>query len=249
MKYTAGDTMVTMQKLWFLQKQHAALLVGSKSRPAKSQDEFDQLVTKPMMNILEDSPHLYPSYHAIPEIEKRRKLVVGLARALIDNNQYTTPELIVKRNTYFFMPPTAAYLKVTMPKLKLHGVPEELLKGFEPRTVLEALQSFDQIENKDWNTAKLKAWREKLILERAKVSMLQFVPKDRTQSWEVHVNTVWNRLIQQVMRWAILGGMAGPDGSESMRLLGREECLERIATASGLLMDSIENEGAGSLDG
>jgi len=114
---------------------------------------------------------------------------------------------------------------------------------------VEALQSYEQIENKDWNLAKLKEWRDNRISECAKVSILQLAEEDRTKDWELHVQKAWGRLINLVVRWAILGGERGPDGADSMRLLGKEECVKRLETASEILIDMLENEGFGSLDG
>ena len=241
--------MVKIQKLWYLQKRHAVRYLGETESPPKPLPELTDLIISPIIKILDASPEDYSGYHAILEADRRQKLVTGLVRNVVSNLQYTTPKDFIDRNIYFFKRPTPEHLKSTIPKLTLHEVPPILLKELRQESIVEALQSYAQIDNKDWNSRKLKEWRDNKISECAKVSILQLAEKDRTKDWEAHVHKAWGRLINLVVRWAILGGAKGPDGADSMRLLGKDECMKRLETASEILTDMIENEGFGSLDG
>jgi len=241
--------MVKSQKLWYLQKRHAVRYLGETESPPRPLPELTDLIINPIMKILDASPEEYTGYHAISEVERQRKLVTGLVRSVVSNLQYTSPQDFIDRNPYFFKRPTTEHLISTIPRLTLHEVPPILLKELRREKVVEILQSFEKIQNKDWNLTKLKEWRDNSISECAKVSILQLAEKDRTKDWEAHVHKAWGRLINIVVRWAILGGAKGPDGADSMRLLGKEESVKRLETASEILTDMIENEAFGSLDG
>jgi hypothetical protein len=57
----------------------------------------------------------------------------------------------------------------------------------------------------------------------------------------------WSKLIHKYIRWVIAAGQPGPDGAESMEILGREETLARFAVAAEVLasprINDIEAEG------
>ena len=241
--------MVKAHKLWYLQKRHAVRYLGETENPPKPLPELTDLIINPIMKILDANPQDYTGYHAISDVERRRKLVTGLARTVISSLQYTFPKDFIDRNVYFFNRPTQEHLKTCVPRLTLHEVPPVLLKELKRETVVEVLQSYKQIENKDWNSAKLREWRDNKISESAQASIIQLDEKDKTKDWEARVHKAWGRLINIVVRWAILGGSKGPDGADTMRLLGKDECLRRLETASEILNDAIENEAFGSLDG
>jgi len=47
----------------------------------------------------------------------------------------------------------------------------------------------------------------------------------------------WKRTLYHYLRWALLGGKQGPGIAESLEVLGREACLERIRTANLVLRE------------
>ena len=58
------------------------------------------------------------------------------------------------------------------------------------------------------------------------------------------VEKSWTKLMHQYLRWALVASKPGPDGVETMRILGREETGRRLATAEealkGLKNESID---------
>lgn len=64
-----------------------------------------------------------------------------------------------------------------------------------------------------------------------------------TEELGVAVRKSWGGLVHGYVRWAVMGEAPGPDGAETMRILGREEVLKRLERAAEVLVEREENQG------
>src|SRR5450756_326963 len=122
MKYTRGDTVVGFEKLWFLQKRHAARYASTQAKSPYDQKPSHSLVelaVKPILALLEQpsTSSDFSFYKSIGQPGDRQNLVQRLVFA--DAQNYTNPSEFLQRNAYFFTPPSVETLNATIPALKL----------------------------------------------------------------------------------------------------------------------------------
>ncbi|KAG9246737.1 hypothetical protein BJ878DRAFT_495861 [Calycina marina] len=257
LRFTRGDTKVTFNKLWHLQKKHALryLEAPAYQREASLRTIIEHVV-KPIVSRCDaaaiTSPEEYSFYTSIEKGLPRQKYITKMVRPIIASRQYATPQEFISKNPFFFTAPNRERLEEHMPSMKLHEVPSVVLQDFSALTVVGSLKAFTNVKNKDWNIVKLAELRKDLIDVAAMTTMQSFKSGDRTPEWQLTINKAWGRLIHASLRWAILGGMKGPDGSEVMSALGKDECLRRLASAVEILNEkndsAKENDAGGSLD-
>ncbi|KAH8600231.1 hypothetical protein B0O99DRAFT_612044 [Bisporella sp. PMI_857] len=248
LKYTKGDTIVSFEKLWFLQKRHAKRYL-SLSSPKPSQN-ITELVTNPIVRLLNAAsiahPDKYAFYSSISTDEERAAFVSDFVRGAIQSSQYTLPQKFIDQNPYFFTAPPVDLLQANILQLELPKIHPNFDISIASTKILDLLQSFEKIEQQNWNKEELKSWITAFVKQNVE-TILDVEGKD------IEVETIltkaWVTVCHQTIRWAILGGMNGPEGTELMRVLGREECVSRFQKASEVLIQSIEEEAGGSLDG
>jgi len=247
MKYTRGDTIVGFEKLWFLQKRHAARYASLPSDISpKSSEDLRKLAVKPIIKHLDLFPRDQLLYHRTRA--RWKDYIYDIVRA--DAQNYTNPSEFVIRNAYFFEAPKPEHLIATIHSFKLRNVPRGVTTDLSAAKILLFFDSFSDIPESDWNTDELKSWT-KSIIEQASIGSineLKYVQK-WTQELETVMKNAWGKLVHQYIRWAMVAGMPGPDSSETMRILGKEESIRRLDLARDVMINKAENEGFGSLDG
>ena len=62
----------------------------------------------------------------------------------------------------------------------------------------------------------------------------------RAREQEKLVQKAWGKCVHGYVRWAVVGGMQGPEGSETMEMLGRGECLKRFEVAKVAVLENVE---------
>lgn len=247
MKFTRGDTVVDFGKLWFLQKRHAARYASSPPSSNPFHD-LNELALKPIINLLDQSgishPERFAFYHEIPKIA-REYYVKDILWA--DAKSYTNPAEFIERNKHYWAAPTPKVLAKSMPGLKLHNVPA-LAAQPTPAALPQFLSEFSEIPERDWSSEEIKSCLHSITQQ---VSFRSFAElRDKNKHWnEVDTNSAqqqwskaWNKLVHQYLRWALMCAMPGPDCAEIMQILGREETLKRLATASELISSRAEEE-------
>lgn len=58
----------------------------------------------------------------------------------------------------------------------------------------------------------------------------------------------WTKLVHDYLRWALLAGMSGPSGVDTMHILGRSETLRRLDVAEKALRTGDGGTGGDEVD-
>lgn len=98
LKFTKGNAMVRMEKLWYLQKQHAARRCAAVSPSASSRESIDPIVAKIEETVTKRFPDVK---HRLGLDDERLHGYCGDV-LLADSKTYKTSTDYVERNKYFF---------------------------------------------------------------------------------------------------------------------------------------------------
>jgi glutamyl-tRNA synthetase len=247
LKFTRGDTVVDFGKLWFLQKRHAARYASSPN-PSNPSHDLNEIALKPIFALLEHNSiyhsGLFQFYHAIPSTA-REDYVRDILWA--DAKKYTNPAEFVERNTFFWVSPTSEILVKNMPALRLHNVPS-LAAQPTPAALSPFFSNFSEIPEEGWNAAEIKSWILSIVEQASSRSFAELTIKNKhwsetdADAARIQWSKAWNKLVHQYLRWALMGAMPGPDGAETMRILGRNETLRRLERAEELILLRAEDE-------
>ncbi|EPE29554.1 Nucleotidylyl transferase [Glarea lozoyensis ATCC 20868] len=233
LKFTKGDTTVSFEKMWFLQKKHAVRYATASSDDVSTPPDQDlQLlaagpVFKYLKSLLSNNGDL-AFYKSLSEAQQKQ-LVSKLVKA--DAQNYTSAPEFIGRNITFFQAPTADMLQDGLPKMK--DATKDLRETYDLDTFNSRLDDFQDIPTGDWNVNHLKESIDKIINVEA--------PKDSNETFGAHskpqsaARKVWPTFVHGYLRWAISAGRPGPDGSLTMALLGKEESMRRLGLAKSKL--------------
>jgi glutamyl-tRNA synthetase len=249
MKYTKGDTIVSFEKLWYLQKNHAGRYASvSPQAPIKPSQDLTELALKPIIKLLDERSAREDMciYTSIPEGSLREDYVHSILWA--DAQNYTVPHEFINRNIYFFSAPSISKLEATIPALKLRQVPP-IVSFYEipPRIFISLINNVCELDSVDWNRTNIKFWINWVIDQGAHLSLADVEEVDET----IHqtIRKAWNKTVHQYLRWAFTTGKPGPDCAETMRILGKEETSRRLKVGRDILLRRDEkNAGGEELD-
>jgi len=240
MKYTRGDTVVAFEKLDFLQKKHAARY-ASLSRiqnPTTPSHDLMELAVKPVIELIASEHSRDFTFYGGPGNSSPEKYVHSVLCA--DARNYLTPSNFVDRNTYFFTAPPKSILTRTIPALKLHNVPAER-HNVAPEDPILFFDEFSQIPASEWTSEEIKRIGNLIISQRTHRSIEELrSAKAWSEELDLRFQKAWSKFVHQYLRWAISAGMPGPDGAETMSILGRKEALNRFKTAKDVIK-SVHN--------
>jgi glutamyl-tRNA synthetase len=239
LKFTKGDTAVSFEKMWFLQKKHALRYASTSSdnQLGTPQQNLDILAGKPvterLRRLVQDGCNL-DFYSNLPE-QQQRQLVSALVKA--DAQNYTSASEFVDRNISMFQTPTADML---------HEGRARIVKAAEllPDTYdFEHFHSrFDEIQRLDvdeWEIEKLKICTENIIKDSVESSDKPIT--EACTEAKTSVSKFWSTFAHIYVRWAISAGRPGPDGALTMSLLGKEETVRRLSLAKDKLHSALES--------
>lgn len=154
---------------------------------------------------------------------------------LADANNYVSPRQYLKRCKHFFHPPMKDDLISRLPELR---VPSTSGDGFRLVSVLVVSKLFAMILNvEEWTTQQIKAITSTAVRDCA----LLLMDRDLTLSDQdadkraVHFQRAWSKVAYGLVRWAIHAGTNGPDGADTMKILGKDETRRRLDLAKTLL--------------
>jgi glutamyl-tRNA synthetase len=263
MKYTRGDSIVAFEKLLFLQKRHAARYASSllTSPPTNPLHDLNHLAVEPIAAILDQrsAKENFPLWDKLPDQAAKKEYVKNIL--LVDAHIYQFPANFVDRNIPFFVAPSVIDLRSSIPNLKLHNVPVEALQPINTETFLSFLHPFHFVPESDWNTTTLASVTSSVIVQGQELTYRMMEKTgwkldDDPNSFDVRLGEhpqlkmrgllekAWKKLVHGYLRWAVMGGRVGPDGSEGMRILGKEEVIRRLGRAEEVFLESLkETEG------
>lgn len=218
----------------------------------KLSHDFNELALKPLLRVLEHNAIYqygrYEFYRNIPKGTAREAYVRSILWA--DAQNYVTPDGFAKRNAYFWGAPTEGQLASSMPNFSLHRVPA-LASQPSQLALLPFFSNFEEIQEENWTTAELKSWIHTITTQAAFRSQGELKKQGRWHGHSVDEELTqklwskdWNRLIHLYIRWALMATMPGPNGAESMRILGRQETLRRLEVAGEVVKRKVEEDKA-----
>jgi glutamyl-tRNA synthetase len=236
MKFTRGDTVVAFEKLWFLQKRHAGRYASlpPQNTPLNPSHDLEELAVKPMVDVLDRrvKGENLSFYNSIPEGQSRHEYVRSILMA--DAQNYSNPNDFINRNIYYFVSPSAKSLMDTAPSLKLRNVPSTISHGVNENTLLDMIEEqIFSLPLEEWNTKELKDRIGCVLDDEHNISLEEALDAgdEINEEFSPRVTKAWSKVIHHYLRWAISAGKPGPDGAETMRILGRQETIMRLQTA------------------
>jgi len=249
MKYTRGDTVVGFEKLWFLQKRHAARYASAQADSPYNQKPSHsllELAVKPVLALLESPSNdaEYSFYRSIPNAEYRESIVQRLLFA--DAQNYTNPTNFIQRNEYFFTRPSTEALNASVPLLKLHHVPLQYPNSASSSTITELCQPLMEIPDDLWTADFLRTQVAEMIFLGVHRTLDGFEGRPTSDDeLNLGLEKSWVKVIHQYLRWALVGGRPGPDSVLTMELLGMKETVRRLTTAAEVLKGAkgVEHDG------
>ncbi|KAH7419287.1 hypothetical protein BKA64DRAFT_751729, partial [Cadophora sp. MPI-SDFR-AT-0126] len=218
MKYTRGDSIVGFEKLDFLQKRHTARYASMSEEADNPLHSLRHLAVKPIVKILNErlAKQDLPVYGAYSEGEAREDFIYSILT--IDAQKYTNP----------------------IPNLKLHKVPLGIPYIPAPETML-LFSGIAEIQDEDWRSEVIRERIAWIVEQGAELSLTALSEEKgddaswRTEELERVVSKAWAKLVHGYLRWAVAAGKPGPDGAETMSILGREETVRRLQLAGGVM--------------
>jgi glutamyl-tRNA synthetase len=243
MKYTKGDTVVSFEKLWYLQRNHAGRYASLSPEASKPSQNLTELALKPIVKLLDqravgEEMFLYKS---ITESWRREDYVYSILWA--DAQNYTLPNEFINRNIYFFSAPSICKLEAAIPPLKLRQVPP-IVTSYQvpPRMLISLMDNVCEIEPAKWNSIEIKSWINWVIDQGAHMSLVEVEEVDEVMKQSVR--KAWRKTVYQYLRWATTAGKPGPDCAETMRILGKEEIFTRLKVGKDIMLRLEENKAA-----
>ncbi|KAL2829225.1 hypothetical protein BDW59DRAFT_142338 [Aspergillus cavernicola] len=219
LKFTRGNTVVSLEKLRFLQKSHAqryALNGGP---------EFDGMVSS--VSKVAESTSSPEQLSQILQFRPLNDLIAPLLQA--DSKSYTNATEFVTRNSTFFTTnldrpqytPTTSNTTTAVPISSLHVASAALC--LVPLTHWTAAVHKFNISSYDGAST---------ILENSTPALTEDPEQVR-----IAADKAFKKELYHYLRWALSAGAPGPGVPETMSILGREEAVRRLQEARELTSD------------
>lgn len=242
MKYTRGDSVVAFEKLWFLQKRHAARYASSpvvSTLDQKRTNPLHALAVKPIITLLDETSTSsdYSFYQGIAKPENRENFVQRLVFA--DAQSYTNPAEFIQRNVYFFTPPSVEALTTTVPALSLHRIPSRYPNTVSRDTITSFFKMLMTISPESWGGDTIRPYLQSLVSSGVEYTLKNIEGEiesgEEAAASHTALQKSWVKLMNQYLRWALVAGKPGPDSVLTMELLGYEETGRRLDAAATVL--------------
>ena len=195
LKFTKGNTIVSFEKLEFLQQHHARRRIQADGSSRR------EIVIAAGASIVET----FGAAKVISIIGTRRleDVIAMILRA--DSKAYSTPEKFAQRSSVFFEP------------LK-HQLPFQHSGTFPVRDFRTAAATMLLVPEAQWYAE----------IHRSNLAYLL----EAQSEGDPVIAKRWNADFYHYLRWGLLGSMPGPSMPESMEILGRTLCVERLQSAA-----------------
>lgn len=217
LKFTKGNSIVSFDKLWYLQKNHAKIIIERAMQSSTADPSFENL-----LDLLESAARTaYPNSRALATQDLRIYMTKIL---FIDAKTYENPSSYVERNAYFFttLPPASPSPDTSISKSDLHTAAMDVLKNFDQtvtKDVIISAPTYTEIKTRlDATIAEYAKLIGEVIQQRATVD--GEVDKTKMKEWSKHLH--------HYLREKLCFGRPGPGSSQVMAVLGHEECWRRL---------------------
>jgi len=215
MRWTKGNATVSLGKLWFLQNKHAVR--RAEEGKGKGLEEMVSAVRAALPKLDGFGAEQESRF---TEESQWRAYIERILRA--DAKNYFTAKHFVRRNSYFFVPHSGASVELPPP-----GGADIDLATLEKaaKTLLQSLP-----RGWEWTAKGLHARIHEIVGEIA----------EREEGWEVKAVS---KTVHCYLRAVIAQGKEGPAIAETMGILGREVCEQRMRGVRVDLRMAGEGEG------
>ncbi|KAI1005754.1 hypothetical protein K3495_g2464 [Podosphaera aphanis] len=248
LKYTRGDSIVSPEKLNFLQRRHARRYASSpcSENPLHT---LHHLAVIPIVKELESrvDEENFSTFTKLPPGEARESYVKRIVEA--DANNYVNPQNFVSRNIYFFVSPSPSTLRKNMPKVfELNTTsPGTIQSNIEQLLVI--FRIIQEIELDEWSIEKLRNTLNSIVELMTNLSQEDQTSVATEESGPLAkcaaVSKSWSKFVHEYLRWALCAGKPGPDGISILLLLGKATVSERLLRAEKLVRQ-VRQEGQAS---
>ena len=218
LKFTKGNSIVSFDKLWYLQKNHAKIIIERAMQSSTADPSFENL-----LDLLESAARTaYPKSRALAT----QHLRIYMTKILfIDAKTYENPSSYVERNAYLFntLAPASPSPDTSISKSDLHTAAMDVLENFDQTVtnsnVIISAPTYTEIKTRlDATIAEYAKVIGEVIQQRATVD--GEVDKTRMKEWSKHLH--------HYLREKLCFGRPGPGSSQVMAVLGYEECWRRL---------------------
>ena len=212
--------------------------------------DLKELALKPVLALLDHNEvhhsERFDFYSTITEGQAREKYVHDVLWG--DAKRYTNPTEFIECNAYFWVAPTREVLTKSNPAMRLHDV-SFIAAQPTSAALTPFISSFSEISKEDWSIPEIKSCINSIIEQASSHSFAELAQEytrwtqEDTEAAKKQWHKTWHKLVHQYLRWALVAAMPGPDGAETMRILGRDETLARLETAKELMLTQAELNG------
>lgn len=238
--FTRNNTIVSLEKLWFLQKAHAQIAAetGSESIARTVESLYQMAIQNSLDEKLSVTGHLDTTIclAALADRENSESFLKGkdlrehieqILRANLKN--YTRLDTFFEQHLYFFGPViNSHYHPYTIDNRRRHEVPNSEL--------VVAAEAVAHLGPDEWTSERIKKMLQAIVIRGSQSAppgpeVLETVEERRAR---VKRQKAYNVGFHHYLRWALAEDMKGPSVADIMLILGRDETLARIKTAVGL---------------
>ena len=197
LKFTKGNTIVSLAKLQFLQQNHARRYIAERG------DKFEAMLQETIIEI----QRLYTPQSVVGLLKGRRLGDVVASMLCASPNSYTSPNAFASQCSIFFdnLQPRKAYERVENSALV---------------TFRTAAASLCLVPLERWTAT----------VHRENLAAIH-IPLAENEADRALQSKLWRKDFYHYLRWALLDGSSGPSIPETMEILGKDICTERIRLA------------------
>ncbi|KAI4743861.1 hypothetical protein E4T50_05764 [Aureobasidium sp. EXF-12298] len=217
LKFTKGNSIVSFDKLWYLQKNHAKIIIERAMQSSTSDPSFETLID--LIGSAAKTP--YPESQAVSGLDPKTHIMNIL---FIDSKTYENPTSYVERNAYFFtnLPPISPATESSIPTSDLHDAALEAMSHVDTASVaLKTSADYAQVK-RQLDTAMSEYAR--VIGDMCQTRSIVDGQVDKEKAKE------WSKSLHRYLREKLCFGRPGPSSSQVMAVLGYEECMKRLTT-------------------
>ncbi|KAB8360686.1 hypothetical protein FH972_024424 [Carpinus fangiana] len=261
-KFTRGNVTVSLEKLGFLQKAHAALTVqDAEGGKPEAHKDLREMLDALLLLVKDTTAYPGPSEKTAFSKPLREYVQSILAH---DARNYETPQGFITRNSWFFRPITEAEADYQNPPPVEIATQDDIDFAGDLSTVVDA--EFASMGREEWKHDKLEAAMkdatQRLASERTQqdetIMSKREPPMGTLHEMIIKLSSqepdggdaallkirqkVYYRLLCKYMRLALLNGNDGPGLGWTMEILGREVCLERIRQCGEKYRDHLHRD-------
>lgn len=244
-KFTKGDTKVSFDKLWFLQRQHAQRIITS----AKTPDDVQSII-QPILAALKQSCSTWVTPDSGRVTDQQDRLLQILKS---DAPNYKNASDFVERHKYTFDGPSSEDLIDVKSPITILGhlchssnLPEEIKPEVPNSNIVKVVQRVsailtqDSLLSMDEKCKTLRSHFSNVVQDTAEQGLRE-INVVHNEELIVGLKKSWAALLHKYIRWALVADTPGPDSASLMTALGPMETLRRFDLAEKVALGQFDS--------